>query len=99
MEFTITVARCRGLAPDTPARLSIGERGCTIGRNLDNDLPLSDPERVVSGRHLRLEARGDALWVTDLSTNGTFLNQSTERLPLNQPVRLAAGGQPHDWPL
>ena len=81
MEFSITLARSGGVAPTTTASLRIGEGGCTIGRNPDNDLPLADPERVISGLHARLEVVDGALWVTDLSTNGTFLNQAAERLP------------------
>ncbi|AUB81500.1 type VI secretion system-associated FHA domain protein TagH [Candidatus Thiodictyon syntrophicum] len=91
MAYRITIARWRGAAPAAPTTLAIAGGGCTIGRNPDNDLSLSDSERVISGRHAHLALRDDALWVTDLSTNGTFLNQSTERLPAHQPVRLAAG--------
>lgn len=91
MEFSITIARSDGVAPTTTTGLRIGEGGCTIGRNPDNDLPLADPERVISGRHARLEVVEGALWVTDLSTNGTFLNQSPERLPSRQAVRLTDG--------
>lgn len=91
MEYSIIIARCGGVAPATTSILRIGEGGCTIGRNPDNDLPLNDPDRVISGHHARLDYRDGALWVTDLSTNGTFLNQATERLPLRQLVRLTDG--------
>jgi type VI secretion system FHA domain protein len=91
MEFSITLARSGGVAPTTTASLRIGEGGCTIGRNPDNDLPLADPERVISGLHARLEVVDGALWVTDLSTNGTFLNQAAERLPIRLAVRLTDG--------
>ena len=91
MAFTLTVARYRGLPPDRVTSLPVGDGGCTIGRSPDNDLPLDDPERVISGCHARLELRDGALWVTDQSTNGTFLNQSAERLPARQAVRLHAG--------
>ena len=91
MEFSITLARSGGVAPTATTSLRIGEGGCTIGRNPDNDLPLADPERVISGLHARLEVVDGALWVTDLSTNGTFLNQAAERLPIRQAVRLTDG--------
>ncbi|WP_295453223.1 type VI secretion system-associated FHA domain protein TagH [uncultured Thiodictyon sp.] len=92
MEFSITIARHQGAAPATPTRLTIGESGCIVGRNPGSDLILSDPDRVVSGRHLRLELRDGSPWAIDLgSTNGTFLNQAEERLPVQQPVRLADG--------
>jgi type VI secretion system protein len=92
MEFSITITRYQGAAPATPTRRRIGEGGCAVGRNPSSDLLLNDPDRVVSGRHVRLELRDGAPWVTDLgSTNGTFLNQGEERLPARQPVRLADG--------
>jgi len=91
MEFSITIARCHGVAPATATTRYIAGGDFTIGRNPDSDLPLSDSERVISGRHARLELRDGALWVADLSTNGTFLNQNPERLAAHEPVRLAAG--------
>jgi len=91
MEYTITVARDGGVAPERPVSWGVSARGCTIGRSPDNDLPLSDPERVISGHHARLELRDGSLWVTDLSTNGTFLNQAAERLPVGQRVQIQVG--------
>ncbi len=91
MEYTITVARYGGVAPVRPAGWCVSARGCTIGRSPDNDLPLSDPERVISGHHARVELRDGTLWVTDLSTNGTFLNQDAERLPVGQRVQIQVG--------
>ncbi|WP_295579320.1 type VI secretion system-associated FHA domain protein TagH [uncultured Lamprocystis sp.] len=91
MEYTITVARYGGVAPERPASWGVSARGCTIGRSPDNDLPLSDPERVISGHHARVELRDGSLWVTDLSTNGIFLNEAAERLPVGQRVQIQVG--------
>ncbi len=91
MDYSIRIASCQGAVAAAPTTLRVGSAGCTIGRNPDNDLPLADPERVVSGRHARLEVRDGVLWITDLSTNGTFLNGASDRLPTHQAVRLAAG--------
>ncbi|MDX8346874.1 type VI secretion system-associated FHA domain protein TagH [Cognatiyoonia sp. IB215446] len=60
----------------------------TIGRGEENDLVLPDPERTLSKRHCVVEHRGGDYVITDISTNGTFLNYSAERLdhlstPLN----------------
>ena len=44
-----------------------------LGRDLANDIPISDPE--VSRNHARFVMRDDSIVVEDLgSTNGTFLN-------------------------
>ena len=46
----------------------------TVGRGGQNDLVL-DGDEFASARHVRIEVRGDGVWVQDLdSTNGTFVN-------------------------
>jgi predicted component of type VI protein secretion system len=54
----------------------------SLGRASDNDWMLADPQRHLSKRHCTIAFR-DTFWeVTDLSTNGTFLN--AERVPIGQ---------------
>ena len=56
----------------------------TIGRDLANDIPISDPE--VSRRHARFFLRDESVFIEDLgSTNGTFLNG--ERISSPQQLR------------
>jgi FHA domain-containing protein len=48
----------------------------TVGRGGQNDLVL-DGDEFASARHVRIEVRGDGIWVQDLeSTNGTYVNGS-----------------------
>lgn len=49
----------------------------SIGRAPDNDWTLPDPGRVLSKRHCRITANGDTWLVTDTSSNGTFLNDTS----------------------
>jgi type VI secretion system protein ImpI/type VI secretion system protein len=50
----------------------------SLGRASDNDWVLADPQRHLSKRHCSIAFR-DTFWeVTDLSTNGTFLNGERE---------------------
>lgn len=70
-----------------PAQSELGRRYTldrdltTIGRSRDNDIVL--PSDCVSRRHVRLERRGEELYVVDLaSTNGTFIND--ERSPVRE---------------
>src|ERR1700761_2254346 len=69
------------------------EQSLTVGRGNSNDLVLPDPGRVVSTNHLVLSFEGGGYTVTDLSTNGTFMNHGPERLPLKVPTPL----QPNDY--
>ncbi len=91
MVLHLEVTRHVGLPPEQPASLNLEKGACQLGRSADNDLVLTDPERMVSGHHARIELRDGAFWLTDLSTNGTFLNQSRERLEPNRPVALNDG--------
>lgn len=69
----------------TPGKTFLLEKEETfLGRDLTNDIPISDPE--VSRRHARLFLRDENVFVEDLgSTNGTFLNG--ERIASPQQLR------------
>jgi len=51
-----------------------GVHGGRIGRAVDNEWVLPDPDRYVSGHHASIEYRSGQWIVTDLSSNGTYLN-------------------------
>ena len=88
MVMKIRITRLGGdSAP--PRELTLQTRTAKVGRSTDNDVILDDPDRVVSGHHAVIESRGKEIWITDLSRNGTFVNQSTEPLPPHQAVALA----------
>lgn len=73
-----------------PTSLDVqGRRSVDIGRNTYLDWTLPDPARVVSGRHCEIHFRDGGYWITDISTNGTFLNGSDTRL--TEPTRLRSG--------
>jgi type VI secretion system FHA domain protein len=63
-------------------RRSLGDRssielstaGCTIGRSLENDWVLPDPQRYISARHARIIFRESQYVLEDMSTNGCYLN-------------------------
>ncbi len=72
-------------------RKTFGPQGGRIGRGVDNDWVLSDPERFLSSRHCQISVEGDQYFLTDLSTNGTFVNGSPEPVGRGSRVALADG--------
>lgn len=66
---------------------SFGPEGGLIGRGADNDWVLSDPERFLSSKHCKVSKEGEGYYLTDLSTNGTFVNASPE--PVGRGARVA----------
>lgn len=71
-------------------RKTFGPQGGLIGRGVDNDWVLSDPERFLSSKHCQITKEGERYFLTDLSTNGTFVNGSGE--PLGRGSRVVLNG-------
>jgi type VI secretion system protein len=65
-----------------------GVHGGTIGRSLDNEWILPDPERYLSGKHVRVDFRAGNYVLVDTSSNGTYVNGA--QVPL---------GKYHDYQL
>lgn len=74
---------------DIPLSLEAAGRGLRVGRRPENDWALPDPTRHISGHHFDILYEDGGYVLHDLSTNGTFLNGSTERIP--GPHRLTDG--------
>jgi type VI secretion system protein len=55
----------------------LGVSGGSLGRALDNDWSLPDPQRYLSAHHARFHARHGGYYLEDTSTNGVFVNEST----------------------
>lgn len=76
---------------------SFSEQGGSIGRGDGNDWVLSDPDRFLSSRHCSLSFEGGQYYLTDTSTNGTFVNGAPEplgkggRVPLNNGDTIEVG--------
>ena len=66
-----------------------GKRSVDIGRDRHLDWTLPDPARLISGKHCEVQYRDGGYWLHDVSTNGTFLNGSQQRM--GQPHRLRNG--------
>ena len=57
-----------------------GKRSVDIGRDQHLDWTLPDPTRFISGKHCEVHYRNNTYWLHDVSTNGTFLNGSDQRM-------------------
>lgn len=87
MALHLTLIKCPPAVSAAEDRKSFGPSGGFIGRGASNDWVLSDPERFLSSKHCQISKEGECYYLTDLSTNGTFVNGSQE--PLGRGARTA----------
>jgi len=67
------------------------EHGGTIGRSLQNDWILPDPDRYISGRHATIDYKGGIYYLADMSSNGVYMNDEREPIGKGNPRRLFNG--------
>ncbi len=67
------------------------ETGGTIGRSLQNDWILPDPDRYISGRHATIDYKGGIYYLADTSSNGVYVNDEMEPIGKGNPRRLFNG--------
>jgi predicted component of type VI protein secretion system len=67
------------------------EAGGTIGRALQNDWILPDPDRYISGRHATIDYKGGVFYLLDTSSNGVYFNDEVEPVGKGNPRRLFDG--------
>jgi type VI secretion system protein len=89
MSLILTV-RVTGTQPGEPMEpYAVESDMIVVGRSRNCDWHLPDPTNAISSRHCELRRDGDAWYLKDISTNGTFLNDAAERLGAEH--RLAEG--------
>lgn len=84
------VSQHRDIVGDDAVRV-FRDKGGTIGRSLQNDWILPDPERYISGRHATIDVKGGAYLLADTSSNGVYVNDRNEPLGKGNPRRLFNG--------
>ena len=89
VSLLLVTIRC----PDNvaPERREVHGGEFSIGRGRDSDWVVADPERHLSKRHCRLVYDGGDWELEDLSTNGTFINQSTDPIGRGASQKLRHG--------
>ena len=87
MMLTLTIRNPELLQGGQAAELVINKGEATIGRSSGCDWSLPDPDKIISSKHCTISFSDEAYTLTDLSTNGTFLNGSVERLPAPHTIQ------------
>ncbi len=62
-----------------------------VGRGSDNDWVIDDPNRKISRRHCVFEVTDGSIYVTDMSSNGVFLNGADQPVGTGQRMPVADG--------
>jgi len=71
--------------------ITIGHEDCSIGRAPDNDFVLPDTDRIVSHRHAAVHYENGHYYLSDNSTNGTFINHAPEPVGRGHRVQIYDG--------
>jgi type VI secretion system protein len=72
----LQVTRIAGEPASQPLQAIFNPQGGTIGRREDNDWVLPDPQRFISGRHALISFVDGHYRVTDVSSNGVYINHA-----------------------
>lgn len=91
MPLSLTITSYHKLTPGQCSEKRLDRGELTIGRGLDCDWVLPDPERLVSSRHCVVQFRDGSYYLTDTSTNGVTLEHSGLRLRRGNSERLQDG--------
>ena len=79
MTLILTVRNQEALQEGMAPAFSAEADQMVLGRSRNCDWHLPDPGNVVSSRHCEIRRDGEAWLLKDISTNGTYLNDSAER--------------------
>ena len=77
MTLTLTIRNAATLDNGMPTEFVLHRRGALVGRADTCDWSLPDPQRHISSRHCEIKFHDDGYWLSDTSTNGTFVNGSS----------------------
>ncbi|MFT6986126.1 MAG: type VI secretion system protein [Psychromonas sp.] len=70
---------------------SFPDAGGTLGRGSDNFWVLDDPSKYMSSVHAKISSVAEQYFLTDMSTNGTFVNGAAEPVGNGNQVLLNDG--------
>jgi type VI secretion system protein ImpI len=88
------ISEQRDIVGDDAVREFRSEGG-TIGRAVNNDWVLPDPDKYVSGKHATIDCKAGIYYIVDISTNGVYVNDEREPIGKGNPRRLFNGDHLH----
>jgi type VI secretion system protein ImpI len=81
MALRLSIENVPNLPDGGPISFTLSaRRSIDIGRDQHLDWTLPDPTRYISGKHCEIHWRNNSYWLHDVSTNGTFLYGSDQRV-------------------
>ncbi|WP_240356822.1 type VI secretion system-associated FHA domain protein TagH [Pseudomonas sp. 15A4] len=80
MSLCLTITSYHKITPGQLPEKSMDKGVISIGRSLENDWVLPDPERLVSAKHCVIQFKDGRYYLTDHSTNGVELVKAGIRL-------------------
>lgn len=89
MILILTIRNPEVLQEGTAAQYLMDGETAVLGRSRNCNWCLPDPRNAISSRHCEIRRDGDSFMLRDISTNGTFVNDATERMSAEH--RLGAG--------
>jgi type VI secretion system protein len=89
MILILALQNVEALQEGMAAQLLVDGPSAVLGRSRNCDWYLPDARNAISSRHCEIRRDGDAFYLKDISTNGTWLNDATERMA--QERRVEAG--------
>ncbi len=91
MALTLSIIKSPSGVSGQETQKIFSEGGGTIGRGESNDWVLSDPDRFLSSRHCSVSFEDGQFYLTDMSTNGTFMNGAAEPIGKGGKILLGDG--------
>ncbi len=91
MRLVLTLTGGASSVPDKDKRRTLAAGSLSIGRGAGNDWVLPDPERSLSKTHCAVTFEGGRFVLTDLSTNGMYVNGATQATERDSRIILTDG--------
>ena len=91
MPIEITIIKSPENVSNGEMSYTFSESGGSLGRGLDNTWVLNDPDKYMSSVHSQISFENGQYVLIDVSTNGTFVNGSSEPLGGGNKAILSEG--------